>query len=69
MRRQYRLASSRSFDYLYKHGSVFKNALLVLYVAKSKLADPKVGFSVGKKVGGNVGASLGRGIIGTLFKL
>ena len=54
MRRQHRLASSRSFDYLYKHGAVYKNALLVLYVAKSRIAEPKVGFSVGKKVGGSV---------------
>ncbi len=54
MRRQHRLASSRSFDYLYKHGAVYKNALLVLYVAKSRITEPKVGFSVGKKVGGSV---------------
>ena len=54
MQKQYRLTSSRSFDYLYRHGAVYKNALLVLYVAKSKLSIPKVGFSVGKKVGGAV---------------
>jgi len=54
MRRQYRLAGSRSFDYLYRHGSVYKNASLVLYVAKSRIIEPKVGFSVGKKVGGSV---------------
>ena len=54
MQKQYRLTSSRSFDYLYRHGAVYKNALLVLYVAKSKIPLPKVGFSVGKKVGGAV---------------
>lgn len=54
MQKQYRLTASRSFDYLYRHGAVYKNALLVLYVAKSKFSLPKVGFSVGKKVGGSV---------------
>jgi len=54
MQKKYRLTASRSFDYLYRHGAVYKNALLVLYVAKSKLSIPKVGFSVGKKVGGAV---------------
>ena len=54
MQKQYRLTSSRSFDYLYRHGAAYKNAILVLYVAKSKLSLPKVGFSVGKKVGGAV---------------
>ena len=54
MQKKYRLTASRSFDYLYRHGAVYKNALLVLYVAKSKLTIPKVGFSVGKKVGGAV---------------
>jgi len=54
MQKQYRLTSARSFDYLYRHGAVYKNATLVLYVAKSKLSVPKVGFSVGKKVGGAV---------------
>ena len=54
MQKKYRLTASRSFDYLYRHGAVYKNALLVLYVAKSKLSFPKVGFSVGKKVGGAV---------------
>ena len=54
MRKQYRLTASRSFDYLYRHGAVYKNCYLVLYVAKSKLPLPKVGFSVGKKVGGSV---------------
>ena len=54
MQKQYRLTASRSFDYLYRHGAVYKNARLVLYVAKSKLSVPKVGFSVGKKVGGSV---------------
>ena len=54
MQKQYRLTASRSFDYLYRHGAVYKNALLVLYVAKSKFSVPKVGFSVGKKVGGSV---------------
>ena len=54
MRKEYRLTGSRSFDYLYKRGAVYKNHLLVLYVAKSKFSLPKVGFSVGKKVGGSV---------------
>ena len=54
MQKKYCLTASRSFDYLYRHGAVYKNALLVLYVAKSKLSIPKVGFSVGKKVGGAV---------------
>ena len=54
MQKQYRLTGSRSFDYLYKHGAVYKNSTLVLYVVKSKFATPKVGFSVGKKVGGSV---------------
>ena len=54
MQKKYRLTSARSFDYLYRHGAVYKNATLVLYVAKSKLSIPKVGFSVGKKVGGAV---------------
>ena len=54
MQKQYRLTASRSFDYLYRHGAVYKNALLILYVAKSKIPLPKVGFSVGKKVGGAV---------------
>ncbi len=54
MQKQYRLTSSRSFDYLYRHGAACKNDFLVLYVVKSKIAGPKVGFSVGKKVGGSV---------------
>ena len=54
MQKEYRLTASRSFDYLYRHGAVYKNAFLVLYVAKSKFPLPKVGFSVGKKVGGSV---------------
>ncbi|HCJ02003.1 MAG TPA: ribonuclease P protein component [Clostridiales bacterium] len=54
MQKQYRLTGSRSFDYLYKRGAVYKNHILVLYVAKSKFSLPKVGFSVGKKVGGSV---------------
>ena len=54
MQKQYRLTASRSFDYLYRHGAVYKNAILVLYAAKSKYSLPKVGFSIGKKVGGSV---------------
>ena len=54
MQKQYRLTSSRSFDDLYRHGAVYKDKSLVLYVAKSKFPLPKVGFSVGKKVGGSV---------------
>ncbi len=51
MQKQYRLTDSRSFDYLYRHGAAYRNALLVLYVVKSRFSTPKVGFSVGKKVG------------------
>ena len=54
MRKEYRLTDSRSFDYLYRHGAVYRNALLVLYVVKSSFSTPKVGFSVGKKVGDSV---------------
>lgn len=54
MQKQYRLTGSRSFDYLYRHGAVYRNALLVLYVVKSRFSTPKVGFSVGKKVGDSV---------------
>ena len=54
MQKQYRLTGSRSFDYLYRHGAVYRNALLVLYVTKSRFSTPKVGFSVGKKVGDSV---------------
>ena len=54
MQKQYRLTGSRSFDYLYRHGAVYRNALLVLYVVKSRFPTPKVGFSVGKKVGDSV---------------
>ena len=54
MQKEYRLTGSRSFDYLYRHGASYKNALLVLYVVKSRFTTPKVGFSVGKKVGGSV---------------
>ena len=54
MHKQNRLQSSRSFDYIYKHGASFKDGLLVLFVVKSKIKEPKVGFSVGKKVGGSV---------------
>lgn len=54
MHKQNRLQSSKSFDYIYKHGASFKDKLLVLFVVKSKIKEPKVGFSVGKKVGGSV---------------
>ncbi len=54
MQKQYRLTGTRSFDYLYRHGAVYRNALLVLYVVKSRFSTPKVGFSVGKKVGDSV---------------
>ena len=54
MQKKYRLTSSRSFDYAYKHGESYVNRFLVLYVLKSKFSTPKVGFSVGKKVGGSV---------------
>ena len=54
MQKQFRLTGSRSFDYLYRHGASYRNALLVLYVVKSRFSTPKVGFSVGKKVGGSV---------------
>ena len=54
MHKQNRLHSSRSFDYIYKHGASFKDRFLVLFVVKSKVKEPKVGFSVGKKVGGSV---------------
>lgn len=54
MQKQYRLTDARSFDYLYRHGAVYRNALLVLYVVKSRFSTPKVGFSVGKKVGDSV---------------
>ena len=54
MQKKYRLTSSRSFDYAYKHGDAHVNRLLVLYVIKSRYPTPKVGFSVGKKVGCSV---------------
>ena len=54
MHKQNRLQSSKSFDYIYKHGASFKDEYLVLFVVKSKIREPKVGFSVGKKVGGSV---------------
>ncbi len=54
MHKQNRLKSSKSFDYIYRHGASYKNGLLVLFVVKSKIKEPKVGFSVGKKVGGSV---------------
>ena len=54
MQKQYRLTDSRSFDYLYRHGAAYRNALLVLYVVKSRFSTPRVGFSVGKKVGDSV---------------
>ena len=54
MQKKYRLTSSRSFDYAYKHGESYVDRYLVLYVLKSKYPTPKVGFSVGKKVGCSV---------------
>jgi len=54
MQKKYRLTSSRSFDYAYKHGESYVDRFLVLYVLKSKYPTPKVGFSVGKRVGCSV---------------
>ncbi len=49
-----RLTNSRSFDVIYKKGECAAGKYLVLYVLGSKYSVIKVGFVVGKKVGGSV---------------
>ncbi len=50
MNKVYRLKSSKSFEYIHKHGKSYANTNLVLIVAPTKF-NLKVGFSVSKKLG------------------
>lgn len=50
MKKIYRLKSSKSFDYIHKHGKSIADKNLVLIVAPTKF-NLKVGFSVSKKLG------------------
>lgn len=50
MQQIYRLKSSKSFDYIHKHGKSYANNNLVLVYAPTKF-NLKVGFSVSKKIG------------------
>lgn len=50
MNKIYRLKSSKSFDYIHKHGKSIANKTLVLIFAPTKYT-LKVGFSVSKKLG------------------
>lgn len=50
MQKQYKLSSSRAFEYIHKHGKSFANSNLVLIYAPTKF-NLRVGFSVSKKLG------------------
>lgn len=50
MNKIYRLKSSKSFEYIHKHGKSFANSNLVLVYTPTKF-NLKVGFSVSKKLG------------------
>lgn len=50
MNKIYRLTSSKSFDYIHKHGNSLADSNLVLLYAPTKF-NLKVGFSVSKKLG------------------
>lgn len=50
MKKEYRLKSSKSFEYMHKHGKSIANNTLVLIYIPTKY-NLKVGFSVSKKLG------------------
>lgn len=52
--KQNRLKKKKEFNYIYKKGEVSYSKFLALYVAKTKLNEIKVGFSVSNKVGNSV---------------
>lgn len=54
MNRRYSLKRSRDFQYVYRKGKSYGSHLMVLLVAPSREALPRVGFSVSKKVGNSV---------------
>ena len=49
-----RLRKNKHFKYVYKHGETKGYKLLLLTFVKSKISEPKVGFSVSKKIGKSV---------------
>lgn len=49
-----RLRKKKEFNFIYKKGEVFYSKFLALYIAKTKLKDSKIGFSVSNKVGNSV---------------
>lgn len=57
MRKQYMLRKNKEFRYVFKSGKNLADKHLVLLAAPNRQG-PKVGFSVGKKVGGAVTRNL-----------
>jgi ribonuclease P protein component len=59
-RRTGRLSRSAEFDRVYRHGRSVANRYLVLYTfaREEGAAEPRIGFSVGRKVGGAVERNL-----------
>lgn len=49
-----RLKKNKHFKYVYKHGETKSYNVLMLTFVKSKIWEPKVGFSVSKKIGKSV---------------
>jgi len=49
-----RLKKKKEFNYIYKKGKVFYSKYFSMYIAKTKMEEKKIGFSVNNKVGNSV---------------
>lgn len=60
LRRENRLRKRYQYNYIYKHADFYSGKCMVLYALPSKTNHIKVGFAVGKKIGGAVQRNLTR---------
>jgi ribonuclease P protein component len=54
LKKQIRLRKRKEFNYIFKNGRSFATKTLVLTYLPTKLKNPKIGFSVSKKIGNAV---------------
>ena len=60
LRRENRLKKKYQYNYIYKYAKFYPGKCMVLYALPSNTRNIKVGFAVGKKVGGAVQRNLTR---------